>query len=153
MRLPVELDAPKNCEDPHVSPPRLDNDRLRQITDPSSGKPTTSKEGSYDHLRVTVESGGCHGFQYVMSLDPASKIDPEEDTIFEADPEDSGEISPDGKPLGGEAKVVMDSASLEILEGSTVDYTMELIGSQFKIVDNPRATTGCGCGTSFDVKE
>ncbi|KLJ13344.1 hypothetical protein EMPG_11719 [Blastomyces silverae] len=126
--------------------------RLREITDPSSKKPTLPvvPEGVVqDHLRVTVSSGGCHGFQYLMTLDTASNIDPEEDTIFEAEPE--GESSPDGKAVGGEAKVVMDSASLELLSGSTVDYTMELIGSQFKITNNPRATSSCGCGTSFDV--
>ncbi|EEQ92151.1 iron-sulfur protein Isa2 [Blastomyces dermatitidis ER-3] len=127
--------------------------RLREITDPSSKKPTLPvvPEGVVqDHLRVTVSSGGCHGFQYLMTLDSASNIDPEEDTIFEAESEASGESSPDGKALG-EAKVVMDSATLELLSGSTVDYTMELIGSQFKITNNPRATSSCGCGTSFDV--
>ena len=87
-----------------------------------------------------------------MSLDPASKIDKEEDTIFEADTEGSESTSSGEASEAGEAKVVMDSASLEILQGSTVDYTVELIGSQFKIVDNPRASSNCGCGTSFDVK-
>jgi len=88
-------------------------------------------------LRVTVESGGCHGFQYLMSLTDMPKVDQAEDTVF-----DSG----DG------AKVVMDEPSLELLKGSKIDYTMELIGSQFKIVDNPLATSSCGCGTSFDIK-
>ena len=46
----------------------------------------------------------------------------------------------------------MDQPSLELLKGSKVDYTMELIGSQFKISDNPLATSSCGCGTSFDIK-
>ncbi|BCS18162.1 HesB/IscA family protein [Aspergillus puulaauensis] len=118
--------------------------RLRQITDPSSPSSTTKEENPYNHLRITVTSGGCHGFQYMMSLEPASKIDAEEDTIFEAEPLE------DGGSAGG-AKVVMDEPSLELLSGSTVDYTTELIGSQFKIVDNPRATSSCGCGTSFDV--
>lgn len=84
----------------------------------------------------------------MMSLEGASKIDPEEDTIFEGEP--------DAEPateVAGEAKVVMDGPSLELLHGSTVDYTTELIGSQFKIVDNPRATSNCGCGTSFDVSD
>ncbi|KAF2673252.1 hypothetical protein BT63DRAFT_359774, partial [Microthyrium microscopicum] len=89
-------------------------------------------------LRITVESGGCHGFQYLMSLEDTTKVDAEDDTLFTM-----GSALP---------KVVMDSSSLELLEGSKVDYTMELIGSQFKIVDNPRATSSCGCGTSFDVK-
>lgn len=84
-----------------------------------------------------------------MSLESASKIDPEEDTIFEGNV-DPSESSTDA---AGEAKVVMDEPSLELLSGSTVDYTTELIGSQFKIVDNPRATSNCGCGTSFDVTD
>lgn len=50
------------------------------------------------------------------------------------------------------ARVVMDEPSLELLKGSKVDYTMELIGSQFKVVGNPAASSSCGCGTSFDIK-
>lgn len=49
-------------------------------------------------------------------------------------------------------KIVLDAPSLQLLKGSKVDYTMELIGSQFRIVDNPLATSSCGCGTSFDIK-
>ncbi|USP73879.1 uncharacterized protein yc1106_01153 [Curvularia clavata] len=89
-------------------------------------------------LRVTIESGGCHGFQYLMDLTDLSKNPPtEEDTVFEGE---KGE------------KVVVDEPSLELLNGSTVDYTMELIGSQFKITGIPGATSSCGCGTSFDIK-
>lgn len=77
-----------------------------------------------------------------MSLEDGSKIDKEEDTIFAAD-DNTGT---------GKAEVVMDLPSLELLKGSTVDFTTELIGSQFKIVGNPRATSSCGCGTSFDVE-
>lgn len=88
-------------------------------------------------LRVTVESGGCHGFQYLMSLANMSSVSSDDDTVFEA---------------SNGAKVVMDEPSLELLKGSTVDFTMELIGSQFKIVGNPAATSSCGCGTSFDIK-
>lgn len=90
-------------------------------------------------LRVAVESGGCHGFQYLMSLTNKENIDAEEDTVFESE---------DGKG----ARVVMDEASLGLLKGSNIDYTMELIGSQFKVTGIPGATSSCGCGTSFDVK-
>ncbi|KAI4270670.1 MAG: hypothetical protein L6R38_007056 [Xanthoria sp. 2 TBL-2021] len=90
-------------------------------------------------LRVTVESGGCHGFQYLMSLTNMSAVSEEDDTVFEAS-------------NGSGAKVVMDEPSLDLLKGSKVDFTMELIGSQFKIVGNPAATSSCGCGTSFDIK-
>ncbi|KAJ5232880.1 hypothetical protein N7468_005836 [Penicillium chermesinum] len=119
--------------------------RLREITDPSSSPSATKEENPYNHLRITVTSGGCHGFQYIMSLESAAKIDPEEDTVFE------GEAEGAEADARGEAKVVLDEPSLELLSGSTVDYTTELIGSQFKIVDNPRASSNCGCGTSFDV--
>lgn len=90
-------------------------------------------------LRVTVESGGCHGFQYLMSLTNTSSISAEDDTVFEASD-------------GSGARIVMDEPSLELLKGSKIDYTMELIGSQFKITDNPAASSSCGCGTSFDIK-
>ncbi|KAL5393151.1 hypothetical protein PMIN06_007044 [Paraphaeosphaeria minitans] len=89
-------------------------------------------------LRVSIESGGCHGFQYLMSLiDLAKEPATEEDTLFEGD---KG------------TKVIVDESSLELLNGSTVDYTMELIGSQFKVTGIPGATSSCGCGTSFDIK-
>ena len=74
-----------------------------------------------------------------MSLTNVDDVSPNDDTVFEAS-DNSG------------AKVVMDEPSLELLKGSQVDFTMELIGSQFKIVGNPAATSSCGCGTSFDVK-
>jgi len=87
-----------------------------------------------------------------------SKIDEREDVVFiGSTPDSSGPESVEGKDgewrkvAEGRPKVVIDESSLELLKGSNVDYTMELIGSQFKI-DNPRASSSCGCGTSFDVK-
>lgn len=74
-----------------------------------------------------------------MSLVNVSSISSSDDTVFEASD-------------GSSAKVVMDEPSLELLKGSKVDYTMELIGSQFKVVGNPAASSSCGCGTSFDIK-
>lgn len=84
-----------------------------------------------------MQSGGCHGFQYLMSLESPSTISIPDDTVLDA---------------GEGARVVMDEASLGLLKGSKVDYVMELIGSQFKIVGNPRARSSCGCGTSFDIE-
>jgi iron-sulfur cluster assembly accessory protein len=88
-------------------------------------------------LRVAVESGGCHGFQYLMSLIDIKDIDAEEDS--EGD--------------GYKPTVVMDEPSLDLLKGSNVDYTMELIGSQFKVTGIPGAQSSCGCGTSFDIAQ
>lgn len=106
--------------------------RLRQIAE---------KDANPDLLlRVSVESGGCHGFQYLMSLVNTKDVDGE-DSVFEND---------DGKE-GYRPKVVIDEASLELLAGSSIDYSMELIGSQFKVTGIPGAKSSCGCGTSFDV--
>jgi len=115
-------------------------------------------------LRIQVESGGCHGFQYVMRLvtlppslptpessapssDDTTATLHEDDTIFAWTPDESM-----AEPDITSPKIILDLASLELLKDSKVDFTQELIGSQFKIVDNPKATSSCGCGTSFDIK-
>ncbi|KAF2500048.1 hypothetical protein BU16DRAFT_501593 [Lophium mytilinum] len=101
-------------------------------------------------LRITVESGGCHGFQYLMSLTKIPSSLPESTSSSSEDES----LSEDDTVFAGphDTKVVIDESSLELLKGSKVDYTMELIGSQFKVVGIPGATSSCGCGTSFDVK-
>lgn len=113
-------------------------------------------------LRIQVESGGCHGFQYTMSLvtlpedlihasdakgATSDRVVREDDTIFSF-LEDSVEWH---TYIEG-AKIILDGPSLNLLKGSKVDFTQELIGSQFKIINNPIATSSCGCGTSFDIK-
>jgi iron-sulfur cluster assembly accessory protein len=82
-------------------------------------------------LRVEVLAGGCNGFQYKFDLTGA--IDAE-DYLVERDG----------------AKVVVDPASLDLLDGAELDYKDTLMGSYFA-VGNPNAKTSCGCGTSFSV--
>ena len=82
-------------------------------------------------LRVAVLAGGCSGFQYRFELDPQTQPD---DLVIER----------------GHARVVVDSVSLDLLSGSELDYTDELMGSHFA-VRNPNAKSACGCGTSFSV--
>ncbi|MBT9382373.1 iron-sulfur cluster assembly accessory protein [Pseudooceanicola sp. CBS1P-1] len=81
-------------------------------------------------LRVAVEGGGCSGFQYDIRLDDVS----EDDLVLE----------------GQGQKVVVDSVSLPFLAGATIDFTEELIGARF-VIENPNATSSCGCGTSFSM--
>ncbi len=86
--------------------------------------------GDGQALRVAVEGGGCSGFQYEIKLDTPA----EDDLILEK----AGE------------KVVVDSVSLPFLENAVIDFTEELIGARF-IIENPNATSSCGCGTSFSM--
>ena len=81
-------------------------------------------------LRVAVEGGGCSGFQYEIKLDAPA----EEDLVLE----------------GKGEKVVVDEVSLPFLENAVIDFTEELIGARFTI-ENPNATSSCGCGTSFSI--
>ena len=81
-------------------------------------------------LRVAVEGGGCSGFQYEITLDDPT----EDDLVIE----------------GNGQKVVVDSVSLPFLENATIDFADELIGARF-VIDNPNATSSCGCGVSFSM--
>lgn len=81
-------------------------------------------------LRIAVEGGGCSGFQYEIALDEPK----EDDLVLE----------------GKGQKVVVDAISLPFLENATIDFTEELIGARF-VIDNPNATSSCGCGTSFSM--
>jgi iron-sulfur cluster insertion protein len=82
-------------------------------------------------LRLSVEGGGCAGFQYRFGLE--TQISPEDLTT----------------ETGG-VKLVVDPVSLDLLEGSEVDFVESLGGASFQ-VRNPNAASGCGCGTSFSV--
>ena len=82
-------------------------------------------------FRVTVSGGGCSGFQYGFDFDDSAHDD---DQIFENDG----------------VNVLVDEASLPFLAGSVLDFKEELIGSFFSI-NNPNASSTCGCGTSFSV--
>jgi iron-sulfur cluster insertion protein len=88
-------------------------------------------EGQQAALRVAVLAGGCSGFQYRFELDPTAQAD---DLVIER----------------AGAKVLVDPASLDLLAGSELDYTDELMGSHFA-VRNPNAKSACGCGTSFSI--
>ena len=83
-------------------------------------------------LRVGVKAGGCSGFEYVFSWEPAPR---DSDLVFDA-------------PTG--ARVWVDARSHRLLDGTTLDYDTSLVSKGF-IFSNPHAKSTCGCGTSFSV--
>jgi len=82
-------------------------------------------------LRLSVEGGGCSGFQYKFDLADATHA---EDSVSET----------------GGVRLVVDPVSLDLIAGSTVDFVESLGGAAFK-VSNPQAAAGCGCGSSFGI--
>jgi iron-sulfur cluster assembly accessory protein len=97
----------------------------RRIAEIVAGEPGTPM------LRVSVEGGGCSGFQYKFDLVGGTEAD---DLVIE----------------NGGARVLIDPVSLGYLAGSQIDFVDDLIGAAFK-VHNPNATAACGCGTSFSI--
>lgn len=82
-------------------------------------------------LRTFVQGGGCSGFSYGFTFDEEQN---EDDFEFPLD----------------EFKLLVDSMSMQYLQGAEIDYKDDLMGSSFSI-KNPNATTTCGCGSSFGV--
>jgi len=101
-------------------------------------------------LRIKVQSGGCHGFQYLTTNDSVADLSglEEDECVFRFVEDDAADVD---KSLDG-PKIVIDEASLMSLQGSKVDYIQELIGSRFEVTDNPLAENSCGCGSSFSIK-
>ena len=89
------------------------------------------KQGKPAILRLSVEGGGCSGFQYKFDLAAAAEND---DFVSETDG----------------VRLVVDPVSLDLVAGSTVDFVESLGGAAFK-VENPNAAAGCGCGSSFGI--
>ncbi|GGH51228.1 heme biosynthesis protein HemY [Frigidibacter albus] len=86
--------------------------------------------GGAKALRVAVEGGGCSGFQYDIRLDDPAP----DDLVLEAQGQ----------------KVLVDPVSLPFLQNAVIDFSEELIGARF-VIENPNASSSCGCGTSFSL--
>ncbi|MES2917207.1 MAG: iron-sulfur cluster insertion protein ErpA [Pseudomonadota bacterium] len=104
------------------------------LTDRAAAKVRKLREGESNpdlKLRVYITGGGCSGFSYGFTFD--EKVN-EGDSLFE----------------NGDVTMVVDPMSIQYLVGSEVDYSEGLQGSQF-LINNPNATSTCGCGSSFSV--
>tara|TARA_B100000963_G_scaffold331714_1_gene322672 strand:+ start:399 stop:716 length:318 start_codon:yes stop_codon:yes gene_type:complete len=86
-----------------------------------------NKDNTNKFFRITVKGGGCSGFKYSFSFD--NKVH-KEDIVFD--------------------NTIIDKDSLEIISGSVIDFKKEMIGESFSI-DNPKASSSCGCGLSFSI--
>ena len=104
-------------------PPKVTDRAFARLTEIGAGA-----EGKA--LRVAVEGGGCSGFQYDIKLDDVA----EGDLVLE----------------GAGEKVVVDEVSLPFLADAVIDFSDELIGARF-VIENPNASSSCGCGTSFSI--
>jgi iron-sulfur cluster insertion protein len=91
----------------------------------------TEENDSSLRLRMFVQGGGCSGFQYGFTFDNEKA---EDDFEIEA----------------GQTQVLVDSMSMQYVQGATIDYVEDLMGAQFSI-NNPNATGSCGCGSSFSM--
>ena len=87
----------------------------------------TEKNDSKKYFRISVKGGGCSGFKYNFSFDNSTS---DNDVLFN--------------------KTVIDKASLDIINGSVIDFKVEMIGESF-VINNPKASSSCGCGLSFSV--
>lgn len=107
------------------------NPHAISLTDKAASRIVTvmASEAPGAMLRVSVAGGGCSGFQYVFDIDREKAPD---DLVIERDG----------------ATVLIDETSVELLQGSTIDFVDDLVGQSFRII-NPNATSSCGCGTSF----
>ena len=103
----------------------ISDSAARRIGEILKGEPAGSM------LRVSVEGGGCSGFQYKFDIERAKA---EDDLV----------LARDG------AVVLIDPVSVNYMAGSQIDFVDDLIGQSFKI-NNPQATASCGCGTSFSI--
>jgi iron-sulfur cluster insertion protein len=83
-------------------------------------------------LRTFVQGGGCSGFSYGFTFDEEVN---EDDFEF---------------PVDEKFKVLIDAMSMQYLQGATIDYKEEIMGSQF-VIKNPNASSSCGCGSSFSI--
>ena len=116
-----------------VQPFDLTESAARRVSVLLRDEQAAGDDGAPMYMRVSVEGGGCSGFQYNFSLDARREAD---DLTFERDG----------------VTVLVDPVSLDLVHGGVLDYVEELIGSYFQVT-NPNAASSCGCGTSFSIRD
>jgi len=126
----------------------LQVERLLKQRRAKADQPEDFDDGYF--LRVFVDAGGCSGFQYQFEVD--NELDEDEDVVVVMAELPSSETTADSSGMVMVPRVVVDEASMGFLEGSTIDYVIEMIKSAFVVSDNPQSESACGCGSSFALK-
>ncbi len=121
----MDLILPPSDLPPQDLPPRVTDRAFARLAE------IAEMTGTSKALRVAVEGGGCSGFQYDIRLEDQAASD---DLVLEK----SGQ------------RVLVDAVSLPFLANAVIDFSAELIGARF-VIENPNASSSCGCGTSFSV--
>jgi iron-sulfur cluster assembly 2 len=104
------------------------------------------------HLRLAIDSGGCHGYLYKFSFEPVAQFNAEEDVLIT----ESDVVSPADETFTGaepSPRVVVDTLSVSKLEKATLDFHSELKGSAFVVVGNELVDQSCACAMSFSLKK
>lgn len=162
--------APADPTDIIVQPSKIINqikDLNLKVSERAASRLSQINKDSHEILKVGIESGGCHGFQYTLQLIPESKLDlvtglMKEETSKDAqtvakETEEADEFDDEANAKltiyeleDNTGKVAIDPKSLKVLNNTVLTYTKELIGSSFKISGGSMKSS-CGCGSSFDV--
>ncbi|KPI86904.1 hypothetical protein ABL78_4038 [Leptomonas seymouri] len=103
------------------------------------------------YLRLAIDSGGCHGYQYKFSFEPVSQFNKEEDVLIK----EADAVSPADEAFTGaqpSPRVVVDTLSVSKLDKATLDFHSELKGSAFVVVGNELVDQSCACAMSFSLK-
>ena len=137
------------------------NELNLSISDRAASRLSQIYKDSQEVLKIGIESGGCHGFQYTLQLIPETNVDLStgemKETKDTATTTEKDEFDDDANSKvtiyevnDNSGKVIIDPKSLKILNNTVLTYTKELIGSSFKI-SGGNLKSSCGCGSSFDV--
>ncbi|EJC98380.1 uncharacterized protein FOMMEDRAFT_96503 [Fomitiporia mediterranea MF3/22] len=139
LRAPTKEDIEEAELDADVLPPEECNVLISEAAAEQLRRISTQENNSDVALRISVESGGCHGYQYKLDLTSVNERQ-SDDYVF-------------AHPILRPSNILVDAVSLPLLKGSTLDFVTELIGSAFRVSDNPQAKgSGCGCGVSWELK-
>jgi iron-sulfur cluster assembly 2 len=113
--------------------------RIRELNATAALSSSSSNAKTNKFLRVVVDAGGCSGFSYQFQLD--DQLEPDDHVVMKEHND------------GTTSQVVVDPDSLQLIQGSVIDYETSMMKSAFRVQSNPQSESACGCGSSFAIKK